>query len=240
MKRHAKCPELELLCGYAEGTLEPEVKKEVERHLVACSECLDVVSELLQDTRLLEGAELVAVPQELEATVKGLLHEKKAPQKELSPSISERIRGFLLGQVPKYAFNYKFATVALAALLIAFVAVTIHKRAQIPDVPEISTVRGLTGEQGETLISPKGEVPLTSEITFRWNELENVDFYEIEIMNFTSGRSILRDSSIRPEISIRTEDQGLQPNQTYYWIVLYHLNDGRVIESEPADFSLTE
>jgi hypothetical protein len=240
MKPDPYHPNEELLCAYAEGALDPKQKEQVELHLAQCEACLETVAGLLRGARTIEGAELLETPGDLEEAVKGWVTETGAKEPITTSTLVERLKGLLLDVFPRYAFTYKFATAALAALVVAFLSYTILTRVAPPERTAVSTVRGFAPVPSGDLLEPKGDVPVADELMFKWNTRVDADFYEIAVMDFESGESILRDSSILPELSVETEAHDLKPGTTYYWMVLYHMKDGRVLESAPQNFSLTE
>jgi hypothetical protein len=233
-------PNEDLLCAYAEGTLEPKARADVERHLAHCEGCLEIVAGLVREARLLETPELVAAPKELEERVKGLVYGPRTSEPTTTSTLWGELKRLLLRTFPRYAFTYKFATAALSLLVVVFLSYTLVNRTSAPGRSEISGVRGLSQMEVSNLLTPKGEVTTGDELTFRWNTRDDADFYEIAVMDFETGESILRDSSVLPEISVETREIGLRPGTTYYWMVLYHLRDGRVLESGPQNFTLTE
>jgi hypothetical protein len=233
-------PNEELLCAYAEGTLDPEARENLERHLAHCEGCLEIVTGLVRETRLLGAPELVAAPKELEDRVKGWVKTPQTAETLTTYTLWGELKRLLLRTFPRYAFTYKFATAALTALVVVFLSYMLVNRTSAPGRSEISTVRGLAQMEVSNLLTPKGEVTTGDELTFRWNTRDDADFYEIAVMDFETGESILRDSSVLPEIAVETREIGLKPGTTYYWMVRYHLRDGRVLESGPQNFKLTE
>jgi hypothetical protein len=45
------CPSLELLCVYIDCNVTPEERAFVERHLIECDSCLDLVAEVIKSKR---------------------------------------------------------------------------------------------------------------------------------------------------------------------------------------------
>jgi len=116
------CAEIEvLICDYVDGTLAPDQKSELERHLSACPDCAELARDSAAAVRFIESAADVEPPPEL---ITRILFD--APWSKNKESRWRRwlnsVLGPLLGPLlaPKYAMGLAM-TVLSFSMLVKFV-----------------------------------------------------------------------------------------------------------------------
>jgi anti-sigma factor RsiW len=72
-----KCPDyINDLNDYLDGTIDPELCAEIEKHLGQCENCRVMVDTLKQTVTLCRDGKKEALPQELESRLNSLLKER--------------------------------------------------------------------------------------------------------------------------------------------------------------------
>jgi hypothetical protein len=110
-------------------------------------------------------------------------------------------------------------------------------------VYNISEERQYRGAESHsvTLIAPNKKVSLEKQLEFKWNHVQNSDYYILEIFDESlypiwESDKIKRDhTSLSEEITVKFLKQ-----KTYYWMVTAFLSDGKTIESRLQDFAISD
>ena len=232
-----RCPTEEYLCAYVEGSLSPEERAELEEHLTVCNRCMKIVSEMVHDARLLEGTNLEKAEKRVEEEVKELVDQKKKPAPVRAPGFWKRVKS-IFGKTPQLVFTYRFATGVFILFVIATASVFLFEKLKTPHIPPRSMVRGKREGEKLRLLEPTGQIPFKEEIEFRWVPVENVDFYEVSLMDMETGKILLRDSTLIPRLIKKIKEIKLNSDRKYFWMLEAHLKDGRTITSNPVEFTL--
>jgi hypothetical protein len=223
-----RCPSEETLCGFADGTL-VEGRAEVESHLAECEECFSVVSELAQEVRVLEGAQLISTPVELERRVQG---------REIARA-KEGARAGFFERLGKILLTYRMAGALATVSLVAIVALWAGEAGRHPGQAP-SGVREMRpgGPDAPLLIEPKGTILATDRVVFRWEPCAPGSRYVITVVDADSGRVVAREAASSPEYALEIGRLAGTGGRHFEWMVQCTLEDGRVATSPAVPFEL--
>jgi hypothetical protein len=222
------CPSEETLCGFADGPL-GEGRPEIEAHLAECEGCFSVVTELLQEVRLLEDAKLVSPSLEL---------ERRAQGREFARA-KEGARAGFFGRLGSIFLTYRMAGALATVSLVAIVAIWAGQAGRYSG----QTPSGLReirpgGPDAPLLIEPKGTILATDKIVFRWEPCAQGSRYVITIVDADSGHVVAREAASSPEYALEIGRLAGTGMRHFEWMVQCTLEDGRVATSPAVPFEL--
>ena len=227
------------LAAYADGRLDPGVRRKTEAHLAKCSDCRDQVRFLVQFAVAEEQPE---VPAHL------LAHAEKYA--------AERPSYFAVR-----AWRWGAATAAVAALILV-ATVTLHEPGRVlnPQAPPAPRTKELpvpsapvarppaktpTSESRsapaknaplELIWPPEDTIASARQLEFRWTPVAGSVFYEVEVLT-ADGTLEWEGRSETTRLILLTDH--LPREGKYYAWVRAQLPDGRTVKSHAVSFQVS-
>jgi len=218
------CPPSKEIISFFKSKTSEKQKSRIIDHITKCSSCAQEFEFMLQ-TRREEGKLIEGIGKLLQSE-ENIAAIKKRRGKKIN-YLNERRKSFF----PRLSWKYAFILAGVAIIISTFfVFQNIGKREYRG--PDYSQVR---------LIEPINRKYSKSLLVFKWSEFKDSEYYIIELFDETLFQ-IWKSSKIsKNQAALPTEiAKRLKTNKTYFWMITAFLPDGKKIESEIEEFTLTD
>jgi hypothetical protein len=223
------CPSEEILCGFADGTLQ-EGRDQTEAHLASCERCLSLVADLIVAARQVSDTRLEAPPLSLERQVQSPLSIKEQPSGRVS--FWQRLAGV--------TFSYRAAGAVATASIVALLVIWVGQRDQRPSETPSAVREREALESVPVLLEPRGEISPQDSVRFRWEPGPDGAHHVIVILNADAGTVAVQAPAPAGEYIIPTARLRETGGSRFEWMVECVLNDGWVVHSTALPFELTD
>jgi hypothetical protein len=206
-----KCPSPQIITACLRGESSKKRRNKIINHIFKCICCQEEFELILELVR--EEKRFI---HDLDIIIKEKKHRK---EKKLFPF-----------QAFRPAWIYGFI------LVIGVVLVSIF-------VQNISEERKYRGAESNflTLITPNKKVTIEKQHEFKWNQVQNSEYYILEIFD-ESLYPIWESAQIKENHKVLSKEitEKLLIQKKYYWMVTAFLSDGKTIESRLQDFMISD
>lgn len=211
--KKTQCPSPKKLLKLTRDELSVKRREKVAAHLESCSDCVNhvkFISELLNEEGMLLS--------EIQSSSKNYIIRDHGHYKKWRP----------LTQI-------KLITAGVAALII-IVSISGYFLIISKKSDNHRTLNPVLIE----LTAPDTEVPLKSDLIFRWNRVKEADYYILEFSR-DSMKLIWQEDLLENSMFILPADKlsTLEPNVTYYWKITAVLKNGERVKSRLRELTLS-
>lgn len=226
------CPPSKKIINFFSSKLSERQKTKIVDHITTCPECLQEFEFILQTLRY--ELKINQETKDFSPSEEKISAMRKKFNKIVA-DLRKRMKLFL----PKFSFKYGTlivgVTVITAFIFIVFFKIIFFNSNRTPGIDQI---RSKTTSQ-ITLIGPLGEIDPSTSLSFKWNKLENTEYYILELFDealilIWKSEEILKNKYILPENIFKK----LGKNKPYYWIITAFSSKEKKAESPLEDFIL--
>jgi len=207
----AKCPSPQDITACLRGGSSVNKRNRIIDHVFQCADCHKEFELIL----------------ELVREEKSLIHDLNTIIQEKKQRRAKKSFRFLTFR-PAWIYGFIFV------IGVVLISMLVHN---------ISEERKYRGAESHsvTLITPNKKVALEKQLEFKWNHVQNSDYYILEIFDeslspiWESDHITVNHASISETITNK-----LLKQKRYYWMVTAFLSDGKTIESRLQDFVISD
>jgi len=217
------CPPSKKINSFFRSKTSEKQRPRIIDHITKCSSCAQEFEFMLKTRR--EERKLIEEIGKFLQSKENITFIKKRVGKKIN-QISKRRKPFF----PIFAWKYALVLAGVAIIISTFLVFqNIGKKDyRGPDLRQVRLIEPINGKYSKSLL------------TFKWNEFKDSEYYILELFNETlfqiwKSNKIIKNQAILPaEVA-----KSLNTNKTYFWMVTAFLPDGKKIESEIEEFTLT-
>lgn len=218
------CPPSKEIISFFKSKTSEKQRSRIIDHITKCSSCAQEFEFILQTQR--EEGKLIEGIGNLLQSKENIAAIKKRAGKKINLT-DERLKLFF----PRLSWKYAIILAGVAIIISTFLVFqNIGKREyRGPDLSQVRLIEPIDGKYSKSLL------------VFKWNEFKDSEYYIIELFDETlfqiwKSNKISKNQALLPaEVA-----KSLNTNKTYFWMVTAFLPDGRKIESEIEEFTLTD
>jgi len=218
------CPPSNEIISFFKSKTSEKQKSRIIEHITKCSSCAQEFEFMLQTRR--EEGKLIGGIGKLLQSKENITAIKKRAGKKINHT-NERRKSFL----PRLSWKYALPLAGVAIIISAFLFFqNLGKREyRGPDLSKIRLIEPISGKYSKSLL------------VFKWNESKDSEYYILELFDETLFQIWKSDKITKNQTILPAElAKSLNTNKTYFWMVTAFLPDGKKIESEIEEFTLTE
>ncbi|NIO49562.1 MAG: hypothetical protein GTN73_09050 [Candidatus Aminicenantes bacterium] len=216
-------PSKEIISFFISKTSEKQRSKIID-HITKCSFCAQEFELMLQTQR--KERKLIEEIGNLLQSKENIAAIKKRAGKKINHT-NERLKLFF----PRLSWKYAIILAGVAILISTFLFFqNIRKREyRGPNFSRVHLIEPINGKYSKSLL------------VFKWNEFKDSEYYIVELFDETlfqiwKSNKISKNQALLPaEVA-----NSLNTNKIYFWMVTAFLLDGKKIESEIEEFTLTD
>jgi hypothetical protein len=217
------CPPSKEIIRFFRSRTSEKQRSKIINHITKCSSCAQEFEFMLQTQR--EEEKLIDEIGRFLQTEENIALIKKRVDKKINHGSEERKLFF-----PRLSWKYALVLSGVAIIISTLLVFQNLRKREYrgPDLNRVHLIKPINGKYSKALL------------VFKWNELKDSEYYIIELFDETlyliwKSNKISKSQTILPaEVA-----KSLNINKAYFWMVTAFMPDGKKIESEIEEFSLT-